>query len=99
MRRCLPSFRQQQAKGWVTGSCLPYWERLKIAPTVALSVIVTEHVAEVGGVQLADHPTRVDPGAATAVRLTCVPSTKFAVQPAPEPQSIPAGVLVTVPVP
>jgi hypothetical protein len=44
-----------------------------------------------------DHPVKVDPDDGAAVNVTLVPSIKDALQ--VEPQSIPAGVLVTVPVP
>jgi hypothetical protein len=43
------------------------------------------------------HPTNVDPLAATAVKVTDVPLAKLALQ--VPPQLIPAGVLVTVPLP
>ena len=42
-------------------------------------------------------PVKVEPEAGVAVRLTTVPLAKFAEQVAP--QEIPAGELVTVPVP
>jgi hypothetical protein len=45
----------------------------------------------------ASQPVKVEPVAATAVRVTCVPLSKLAVHVAP--QLIPAGALVTVPVP
>jgi hypothetical protein len=64
-----------------------------------LLTIVSVQVLVWSGWQLADHPAKTDPESATAVRLTGVFNTKFAVQPAPEPQLIPAGALVTVPVP
>jgi 3D (Asp-Asp-Asp) domain-containing protein len=43
------------------------------------------------------HPPKANPGSATAVSVTDVPEPKFAEQVAP--QLIPAGTLVTVPVP
>jgi hypothetical protein len=42
-------------------------------------------------------PAKTEPGFAVAERLTAVPSAKLAVQAAP--QLIPAGVLVTTPLP
>jgi hypothetical protein len=44
-----------------------------------------------------DHPAKVEPLAAAAVSVTFVPDLKLAVQ--VEPQSMPEGLLVTVPVP
>ena len=43
------------------------------------------------------HPAKVEPASGVAVRVTAVPAVKLAPQVAP--QSIPAGVLVTVPMP
>jgi hypothetical protein len=70
---------------------------LKMAPTVALSLIIKVHVVAVSGVQLADQPPK--PGD-VADNVTDEPRTKLAVHPVPEPvQLIPGGVLVTVPEP
>ena len=64
---------------------------LKIAPTGSLLFSVIEQVGAVNG------------GAGTAVSVTVVPTGKFPVQAAPEAapdvQLMPAGLLVTVPVP
>ena len=48
-------------------------------------------------VQSPDHPVKLSPDAGVAVRVTSVPPAKLAEQ--VEPQSIPAGLLVTVPLP
>ena len=48
-------------------------------------------------VQAPDQPVKVEPEAGVAVRVTEVPLPKLAVQ--VEPQSMPAGLLVTVPAP
>ena len=48
-------------------------------------------------VQLPDQPANVDPEAAVAINATAVPLLMLAVQVLP--QLIPAGLLVTVPVP
>jgi hypothetical protein len=58
-----------------------------------LLVIVTLPVA----VQLPDQPPNVEPEAAVATRLTCVPLLRVVVHVLP--QVIPVGLLVTVPVP
>ena len=92
-----------------------YCAKLKTAPTVALSVIVTLQtqdsasdsllavVHELGsgttGTQLAENPPNFDPVDGLAVRVTGAPSTKCPVQPPPEPQLIPPGELTTFPVP
>jgi hypothetical protein len=65
------------------------------APTVVLAVSVRVHVDV--PVQAPVQPAKVDPDAAAAVRVTCVPLAKFALQVLG--QLIPAGVLVTVPEP
>jgi hypothetical protein len=44
-----------------------------------------------------DHPVKVDPDAGVAVRVTLVPELNFAVQ--VDPQLIPEGLLLTIPVP
>ena len=82
---------------------------MKIAPTGSLLFIVIVQLPpdgdEVGwaGLQFADQPMKIEPGSAVAVNVTWLPSTKFPVHPAPdvdvERQSIPAGVLTTLPVP
>jgi hypothetical protein len=92
-------FQKQRKRPAVLAALCSYCAKLKIAPTVALFVMVSEHVGWLSGMQLADHPPKVDPAAGTAVKVTEELSTKFPVQPPPEPQSIPAGMLVTVPEP
>jgi hypothetical protein len=47
--------------------------------------------------QAPDHPTKVEPEAGAAVKVTLLPVGKFAEQVAPH--EIPTGLLVTVPVP
>ena len=66
-----------------------------VAVTARSASIVTEHdpVPE----QSPLHPANVEPRPGVAVRFTGVPSSNVAVQVVP--QSIPAGALVTVPVP
>jgi hypothetical protein len=68
---------------------------LKVAVTLVLALTVTVQV--VVPVQAPDQPAKVEPEEAVAVRVTEVPLLKVAAQ--VEPQFIPAGVLVTVPVP
>jgi hypothetical protein len=70
-------------------------EVLKVAITEAAAESVTVHAAV--PVQAPVHPAKEEPAAAVAVRVTAVPLGKLAVQ--VEPQLIPEGVLVTVPVP
>src|SRR6202795_510825 len=67
-------------------------------------VAVTVVFAEIVRVQVRmplhpppDHPPKVEPAAAAAVRMTCVFTRKLALQVVP--QLIPDGVLVTVPEP
>jgi hypothetical protein len=48
-------------------------------------------------VQAPDQPAKIEPAAAVALRVTCVPTVNVAVQ--DDPQSMPAGVEVTTPVP
>ena len=68
---------------------------LKVAMTEVFAVKVTTH--EAVPVHAPDHPANVEPEPATAVRVTCDPVLKLALQVVP--QLIPAGALVTVPVP
>ena len=68
---------------------------VKVAVTVWAALMVTEH--EPVPVQAPDQPAKVEPVPAAAVRVTTVPLAKLALQLAP--QLIPAGLLVTVPVP
>jgi hypothetical protein len=72
-----------------------------MAPTGSLlfMTIVQDVVAAVSGRQFEDQPPKVDPAEGTAVRVTAVPATKLPLQPAPEVQLMPTGLLVTVPVP
>ena len=70
-----------------------YPDPLKVAVQPILPVIVTLPVA----VQLPDQPANVEPEAAVAVNVTAVPLLRLVVQVLP--QLIPAGLLVTVPVP
>jgi hypothetical protein len=73
------------------------------ADAVAVNVPVTEWSVPIVSVhvpvpeQSPDHPANVLPAAAVAVSVTCVPGARLTEQVAP--QSIPAGLLVTVPVP
>ena len=72
------------------------WNRgTKVAVTVVAELTVTVHVPV--PVQAPPQPLNTDPAAAAAVRVTLVPETKVAEHVAP--QLIPAGELVTVPVP
>jgi len=68
---------------------------LKVAVTAAFAVNVTLQapVPE----QAPDQPAKVDPALATAVRVTIEPAAKLALHVAP--QSIPEGLLVTLPAP
>jgi hypothetical protein len=68
----------------------------KAAVTVVLAVIVTAQVVAVP-VQAPPQPVKVEPVAGVAVKVTGVPVTYEAVHAVP--QLMPAGVLVTVPVP
>src|SRR5438128_706518 len=67
----------------------------KIAPTLFAAFIVTEHPADPVHVPL--QPTKVDAESGNAASATLVPSAKSAVQAVP--QSMPPGVLLTVPPP
>src|SRR5439155_19544212 len=60
------------------------------AETVTVQVLVPEHPPPL-------QPVKVEPAAGAAVRVTAVPLEKLAAQVAP--QLMPAGLLVTVPVP
>ena len=68
-------------------------EKVAVTEWSALIVRVQVPVPE----QSPDHPAKVLPAAGVAVSVTAVPFAKLAEQFAP--QSIPAGLLVTVPVP
>ena len=81
-------FARSRRKDGSPGSSLPYWDRLKTAPTVSLFVIVTEQVHDVTyasllqvfgsgptGAQLAENPPNIDPVAGLAIRVTGVFST------------------------
>lgn len=68
---------------------------LKVAVMVVSAVKATAHGAM--PVHVPDHPLKVEPAAGVAVRVTAEPFGKAAVQVAP--QLMPAGLLVTVPVP
>lgn len=70
-----------------------YPEELKVAVQLMLPVIVTLPLA----VQLPDQPANVEPEAGVAVNVTAVPLLRVVEQVVP--QLIPAGLLVTVPVP
>src|SRR5439155_368880 len=70
--------------------------RLKVAVTVVAAESVTVH-APVPEHPPPSQPVKVEPAAAVAVSVTAVPLVKLAEQVAP--QLIPAGELVTVPLP
>src|SRR5262245_41185767 len=69
---------------------------LNVAVTDLFALITTTHVA-VPLHPLPPQPPKVDPVAAVAVKVTVVPATKGKLHVAP--QTIPAGLLVTVPIP
>ena len=69
--------------------------RLNVAVTDLAALIVTEQLPV--PVQAPLQPAKVEPAAAVAVRVTTVPLVKFAVHVLG--QLIPAGLLLTVPVP
>ena len=70
---------------------------------VAVKLAVTDWAPDVGRVQAPVpvhaplHPPKEEPAAGVAFNVTCVPAGKVSVQFVP--QLIPAGVLVTAPVP
>ena len=68
---------------------------MKVAVTDLAAVIVTEQVPVPTQAPL--QPAKVEPAAAAAVRVTTVPLTKLAEHVVP--QLIPAGLLLTVPLP
>ena len=70
-------------------------EAVKLAVALVVAVSVSEHVDVPE--QAPDHPAKADPEAAVAVSVTDVPLGKLAAH--VEPQLIPDGLLVTVPVP
>jgi hypothetical protein len=84
----LPDPASVTAKVCATGS--------KLAVTWRAASIVTLQVLELPE-QSPDQPLKAEPGAAVAVRVTSVPSAKPAEQ--SEPQSIPAGLEETEPLP
>ena len=67
---------------------------MKLAVTLRAAVMLTEQVLAVP-VQDPDHPPKVEPDAAVAVKVTLVPDAKEALQVAP--QAMPAGDEFTVP--
>jgi hypothetical protein len=69
---------------------------VKLALTACAALIVTTH-APVPLHPAPLHPENADPLAGVAVKVTCVPLTNAALHVAP--QLIPAGLLVTVPLP
>jgi hypothetical protein len=68
----------------------------KVAVTCSLALSFTVQVASVP-VQPPAHPTKVEPSAAAAVRVTAVPWSKLALHVCP--QLIPDGLLLTLPLP
>src|SRR5439155_25958975 len=66
---------------------------VKLADTLVFAFFVTEHPPIPP--QAPSQPARPQAVAGPAVRVTCVPAAKLALQ--VEPQSIPAGELVTLP--
>src|SRR5215208_1194657 len=92
--------------GWLTTAPVPVprFETVRARRSGAPpNVAVTERAAFIVRVhvpvpeQSPDQPVKLSPDAGVAVRVTSVPSAKLAEQVAP--QSIPAGLLVTVPPP
>jgi hypothetical protein len=79
---------------------VPFFVTVKVTG-VAVKVAVTEAAAVTAHVPVPEHaplqPAKVEPAAGAAVRVTAVPGVKDCAQLAP--QLIPAGVLITVPVP
>lgn len=71
-----------------------------VTPVLLDTVTVQDNGFEVDTVQLV-HPPKVEPVAGTAVSATDVPEVKLAAQAdaTPDVQLMPAGLLVTVPVP
>jgi hypothetical protein len=72
------------------------WALSKVAVTCSLALSFTVQVASVP-VQPPAHPTKVEPSAAAAVRVTAVPGPKLALHVCP--QLIPDGLLLTLPLP
>lgn len=88
---------------------------LNIAPTAPLLVTLVEQVQDftldplrvagqplgsgMTGVQLAENPSKIDPGFGVAMRVTGAFSEKFPAQPSSPPQMIPTGLLITLPDP
>jgi len=69
---------------------------VNVAVTLVAAVMVTVHVP-VPEHPPPDHPVNVEPEAAVAVNMTLVPEVYDSLQ--SEPQSMPDGLLVTVPLP
>jgi hypothetical protein len=77
-------------------------ERLKLGIAIKVAVTLSAALIVTAQVPVPLHPAplqpeKLDPAAAEAVSITCVPDWTLAVQ--IDPQSIPDGVLVTVPDP
>ena len=72
------------------------WEAVNVAVTCWLALIVTVQV-ELEPLQAPLHPANAEFAAGVAVRVTLLPGSKVALH--VWPQSMPAGLLVTVPVP
>jgi hypothetical protein len=71
------------------------WPTLKVAVTLRAADMVTTQV--VMPLQAPDQPAKTEPGLGAAVSVTALPDAKSAVQ--DEPQEMPAGTLVTGPLP
>jgi hypothetical protein len=78
----------------ITGELL-----LNVAATVTAALTVTVHVPVPGHPATPLQPAKVDPFAGVAVSVTTWPLAKLAEHVAAGGQTIPAGLLVTVPVP
>ena len=72
-----------------------YWLRAKVAVTALAPVIVSEQL--LAPPHAPDQPSKVEPVSAAAVSVTCVFRARPSVQ--ARPQSMPAGALVTFPLP
>ena len=78
------------------------YEVTKVRVIVRLALIVTTHVVDESSQAsdpVPDHPVKSEPLAGTAVRVTAVPLSKFALQVLDEEQAIPSGEELTVPLP
>ena len=78
-----------KASGVVSGATLNVAVTLRACDMLAVQLPAREHAP--------DQPVNVEPGAGLAMSVTLVPETKVALQVLP--QSMPAGPLVTVPLP